>query len=107
MNLLAGVIFIVAAIPAFVVGYLLHNKQRLGLLSNVDLALVADAAALGRFTGRAMYFIGAVIAGVGLYVASFAHSKTGIVYAVLFMTIAINALIGWMMVGMKRYMKPG
>lgn len=95
------IIMLLAATPAFGIGYLMRSARRIDLISNLDVRRVEDPAALGRFVGNIFYAIGLVTAATPFAAARVADEQQRSIW--IGMVVVINLLIGVLLFGIHRF----
>ena len=93
-------ILLLAALPLFVIAYLIGVRQQFGLIAGLQPDRVADRQGLGRWVGLMVFLIGVVTILMGLGIWLFpARTLTIVLVGVALMSALTIALV----VGIQKY----
>jgi hypothetical protein len=95
------IIMLLAAAPAFGMGYLMRSAERADLISHLDVRQVDDPTAPGCFVGTVFYAIGAVIAATPFGVALVGDAHRRSIW--IAMIVIVNLVIGVLVFGIPRF----
>ena len=93
-------VMLLAALPLYIIAYLIGVKKHVGLIAGSDSGRVTDEDGLAEWVGMMLFLIGVVIVMMGLGICLFIGKTLTIA---LSGTTLITALIIALILGIKRY----
>ena len=100
LGLIILLVMLLAALPLYVIAYLIGVKKRVGLISGLNPDRVADKDALARWVGLMTFLMGVVTVLMGLGIYLFTDKTLTIV---LVGVALVSALSIALIVGIQRY----
>lgn len=101
----AGPVWPIYATAALTAGvaWLVRSRQRIGLISGINLQRVADRAGLARFCGNVLYAMATCFAAAGIAMDFSLLDPSVIMVLIVTSTLGLT---GWLLLGAQDYMKP-
>ena len=89
-------VMLLAAVPLYVIAYLIGVKKRIGLISGLDPDRVADKDALARWVGLMTFLMGVVtfLMGLGVYLFTDKTLTIVLVGVALVSVLSIALIVG-------------